>query len=113
MFPFFPSGPSDKASKLAQLVEKNLESYYKTDEKSQIKVESELKCLLIFFCKSGGEPPFRICFDNRFYKTYLLIKATSCNFIGFFDYEGSAEVVTDTVNLYVSKYNLCDQTNCT
>lgn len=49
---FFPSGPSDKASKLAQLVEKSLENYYKTDEKSQIKVESELKCLLLF-CKSG------------------------------------------------------------
>lgn len=52
MLPFFPSGPSDKASKLAQLVEKSLENYYKTDEKSQIKVESELKCLLLF-CKSG------------------------------------------------------------
>lgn len=46
---FFPSGPSDRASKLAQLVEKTLENYYKTDEKSQIKVGSELKCLLLFF----------------------------------------------------------------
>lgn len=49
---FFPSGPSDRASKLAQLVETSLENYYKTDEKSQIKVESELKCLR-FFC--GGK----------------------------------------------------------
>lgn len=44
---FFPSGPTDKASKLAQLVEENLENYYKTDEKSQIKVENKLKCLLL------------------------------------------------------------------
>lgn len=52
---FFPSGPSDRASKLAQLVEKTLENYYKTDEKSQIKVGSELKCLLLFFFVSVGE----------------------------------------------------------
>ncbi|KAJ7409248.1 Syntaxin-binding protein 3 [Willisornis vidua] len=50
----YKSGPSDRASKLAQLVEKNLENYYRTDEKSQIKVESELKCLLIFLYKAEG-----------------------------------------------------------
>lgn len=80
---FFPSGPSDKASKLAQLVEKNLENYYKTDEKSQIKVESELKCFASFFVSVGKKIIFGICFDNRFYKTrcYLLIKATSCDLV--------------------------------
>lgn len=44
---YLPSTPSDNASRLAQLVEKKLENYYKTDEQSQIKVKSELKYLFL------------------------------------------------------------------
>ncbi|KFP46497.1 Syntaxin-binding protein 3, partial [Cathartes aura] len=43
----YKSGPSDKASKLAQLVEKNLENYYKTDEKSQIKAKTHSQLIII------------------------------------------------------------------
>ncbi|XP_054240585.1 syntaxin-binding protein 3 isoform X2 [Indicator indicator] len=43
----YKSGPSDKASKLAQLVEKNLEDYYKTDEKSQIKTKTHSQLIII------------------------------------------------------------------
>ncbi|NXN11994.1 STXB3 protein, partial [Indicator maculatus] len=43
----YKSGPSDKASKLAQLVEKNLENYYKTDEKSQIKTKTHSQLIII------------------------------------------------------------------
>ncbi|XP_054068212.1 syntaxin-binding protein 3 isoform X1 [Rissa tridactyla] len=43
----YKSGPSDKASKLAQLVEKNLENYYRTDEKSQIKGKTHSQLLII------------------------------------------------------------------
>ncbi|NXF35944.1 STXB3 protein, partial [Nyctibius bracteatus] len=43
----YRSGPSDKASKLAQLVEKNLENYYKTDEKSQIKAKTHSQLIII------------------------------------------------------------------
>lgn len=68
---FFLSGPSDKASKLAQLVEKSLENYYKTDEKSQIKVESELKRLLLF-CKSG---------KKKSLEYVLIIDSTNPDFI--------------------------------
>lgn len=64
---FFPSGPSDRASKLAQLVEKSLENYYKTDERSQIKVDDELKCLIYFFRLFSyvwGKKPFEIFFES-------------------------------------------------
>ncbi|XP_067997050.1 syntaxin-binding protein 3 isoform X1 [Melanerpes formicivorus] len=43
----YKSGPTDKASKLAQLVEKNLENYYKTDEKSQIKTKTHSQLIII------------------------------------------------------------------
>ncbi|XP_029888595.1 syntaxin-binding protein 3 isoform X1 [Aquila chrysaetos chrysaetos] len=43
----YKSGPSDKASKLAQLVEKSLENYYKTDEKSQIKAKTHSQLIII------------------------------------------------------------------
>ncbi|GAB0192886.1 syntaxin-binding protein 3 [Grus japonensis] len=43
----YKSGPSDKASKLAQLVEKNLENYYKTDEKSHIKAKTHSQLIII------------------------------------------------------------------
>ncbi|XP_063200469.1 syntaxin-binding protein 3 isoform X1 [Chroicocephalus ridibundus] len=43
----YKSGPSDKASKLAQLVEKNLENYYRTDEKSQIKGKTHSQLIII------------------------------------------------------------------
>ncbi|KFP66211.1 Syntaxin-binding protein 3, partial [Cariama cristata] len=43
----YKSGPSDRASKLAQLVEKNLENYYKTDEKSQIKAKTHSQLIII------------------------------------------------------------------
>ncbi|XP_075278390.1 syntaxin-binding protein 3 isoform X1 [Opisthocomus hoazin] len=43
----YKSGLSDKASKLAQLVEKNLENYYKTDEKSQIKAKTHSQLIII------------------------------------------------------------------
>ncbi|KAM6080540.1 syntaxin-binding protein 3 isoform 2-T2 [Theristicus caerulescens] len=43
----YKSGPSDKASKLAQLVETNLENYYKTDEKSQIKAKTHSQLIII------------------------------------------------------------------
>ncbi|KFZ58109.1 Syntaxin-binding protein 3, partial [Podiceps cristatus] len=43
----YKSGPSDKASKLAQLVEKNLENYYKTDERSQIKAKTHSQLIII------------------------------------------------------------------
>ncbi|RLW05805.1 hypothetical protein DV515_00004987 [Chloebia gouldiae] len=44
----YKSGPSDRASKLAQLVEKSLENYYKTDERSHLKVDSELKFVSVY-----------------------------------------------------------------
>ncbi|OPJ77227.1 syntaxin-binding protein 3 isoform B [Patagioenas fasciata monilis] len=40
-------GPSDRASKLAQLVEKHLENYYKTDERSQIKAKTHSQLIII------------------------------------------------------------------
>ncbi|KQL60751.1 Syntaxin-binding protein 3 [Amazona aestiva] len=43
----YKSGPSDKAYKLAELVEKNLENYYKTDEKSQIKAKTHSQLIII------------------------------------------------------------------
>uniref|UniRef100_A0A672UPV0 Syntaxin binding protein 3 n=1 Tax=Strigops habroptila TaxID=2489341 RepID=A0A672UPV0_STRHB len=43
----YKSGPSDKACKLAQLVEKNLENYYKTDERSQIKAKTHSQLIII------------------------------------------------------------------
>ncbi|XP_074762837.1 syntaxin-binding protein 3 isoform X1 [Athene noctua] len=43
----YKSGPSEKARKLAQLVEKNLENYYKTDEKSQIKAKTHSQLIII------------------------------------------------------------------
>ncbi|KFQ18144.1 Syntaxin-binding protein 3, partial [Merops nubicus] len=43
----YKSGPSDKASKLAQLVENSLEYYYKTDEKSQIKGKTHSQLIII------------------------------------------------------------------
>ncbi|XP_010007812.1 PREDICTED: syntaxin-binding protein 3 [Nestor notabilis] len=43
----YKSGPSDKACKLAQLVEKNLENYYKTDEQSQIKAKTHSQLIII------------------------------------------------------------------
>ncbi|KAM6065580.1 syntaxin-binding protein 3 isoform 2-T3 [Chlamydotis macqueenii] len=43
----YKSGPSDKASKLARLVEKNLENYYKTDEKSQIKTKTHSQLIIV------------------------------------------------------------------
>ncbi|XP_057285107.1 syntaxin-binding protein 3 [Pezoporus wallicus] len=43
----YKSGPSDKACKLAELVEKNLENYYKTDEKSQIKAKTHSQLIII------------------------------------------------------------------
>uniref|UniRef100_A0A8C5X9W6 Syntaxin binding protein 3 n=1 Tax=Malurus cyaneus samueli TaxID=2593467 RepID=A0A8C5X9W6_9PASS len=43
----YKSGPSDRASKLAQLVEKTLENYYKTDEKSQIKAKTHSQLIII------------------------------------------------------------------
>ncbi|KFW83402.1 Syntaxin-binding protein 3, partial [Manacus vitellinus] len=43
----YKSGPSDRASKLAQLVEKNLENYYRTDEKSQIKAKTHSQLIII------------------------------------------------------------------
>ncbi|KFZ46118.1 Syntaxin-binding protein 3, partial [Antrostomus carolinensis] len=46
----YKSGPSDRASKLAQLVEKNLENYYKTDEKSQIKAKTHSQLIIIDRC---------------------------------------------------------------
>ncbi|XP_032048349.1 syntaxin-binding protein 3 [Aythya fuligula] len=41
------SAPSDNASKLAHLVEKHLEDYYKTDEKSQIKAKTHSQLIII------------------------------------------------------------------
>nr|XP_047922855.1 syntaxin-binding protein 3 isoform X2 [Anser cygnoides] len=41
------STPSDNASKLAHLVEKHLEDYYKTDEKSQIKAKTHSQLIII------------------------------------------------------------------
>ncbi|PKK28001.1 syntaxin binding protein 3 [Columba livia] len=43
----YKSGPSDRASKLAQLVEKHLENYYKTDERSQIKAKTHSQLIII------------------------------------------------------------------
>ncbi|XP_071292174.1 syntaxin-binding protein 3 isoform X4 [Agelaius tricolor] len=43
----YKSGPSDRASKLAQLVEKSLENYYKTDERSQIKAKTHSQLIII------------------------------------------------------------------
>ncbi|KAM9379421.1 LOW QUALITY PROTEIN: syntaxin-binding protein 3 [Phaethornis superciliosus] len=43
----YKSGPSDKASKLAQLVEKNLENYYRTDERSQIKAKTHSQLIIL------------------------------------------------------------------
>ncbi|KFP23900.1 Syntaxin-binding protein 3, partial [Colius striatus] len=43
----YKSGPSDKASKLAHLVEENLENYYKTDERSQIKGKTHSQLIII------------------------------------------------------------------
>ncbi|XP_065512127.1 syntaxin-binding protein 3 [Caloenas nicobarica] len=43
----YKSGPSDRAGKLAQLVEKNLENYYKTDERSQIKAKTHSQLIII------------------------------------------------------------------
>ncbi|XP_009865564.1 PREDICTED: syntaxin-binding protein 3 [Apaloderma vittatum] len=43
----YKSAPSDRASKLAQLVENNLENYYKTDEKSQIKAKTNSQLIII------------------------------------------------------------------
>ncbi|KFO72406.1 Syntaxin-binding protein 3, partial [Cuculus canorus] len=43
----YKSGPSDRASKLAQLVEKKLEDYYKTDESSQIKAKTHSQLIII------------------------------------------------------------------
>ncbi|KFV92025.1 Syntaxin-binding protein 3, partial [Eurypyga helias] len=43
----YKSRPSDKASKLAQLVEKYLENYYKTDEKSQLKAKTHSQLIII------------------------------------------------------------------
>ncbi|NXJ13397.1 STXB3 protein, partial [Odontophorus gujanensis] len=41
------STPSDNASRLAQLVEKNLEDYYRTDEQSQIKAKTHSQLIII------------------------------------------------------------------
>ncbi|XP_015724886.1 syntaxin-binding protein 3 isoform X3 [Coturnix japonica] len=41
------STPSDNASRLAQLVEKKLENYYKTDEQSQIKAKTHSQLIVI------------------------------------------------------------------
>lgn len=41
------STPSDNASRLAQLVEKKLENYYKTDEQSQIKAKTHSQLIII------------------------------------------------------------------
>ncbi|OXB84163.1 UNVERIFIED_CONTAM: hypothetical protein H355_007046 [Colinus virginianus] len=41
------STPSDNASRLAQLVEKSLENYYKTDEQSQIKAKTHSQLIII------------------------------------------------------------------
>ncbi|NXX88768.1 STXB3 protein, partial [Centropus bengalensis] len=43
----YKSGPSDRASKLAELVEKNLENYYKIDEISQIKAKTHSQLIII------------------------------------------------------------------
>ncbi|XP_059334078.1 syntaxin-binding protein 3 isoform X3 [Ammospiza nelsoni] len=43
----YKSGPSDRARKLAQLVEKSLENYYKTDERSQIKAKTHSQLIII------------------------------------------------------------------
>uniref|UniRef100_A0A8B9P0R1 Syntaxin binding protein 3 n=1 Tax=Apteryx owenii TaxID=8824 RepID=A0A8B9P0R1_APTOW len=43
----YKSKPLDNASKLAQLVEKGLENYYKTDEKSQIKAKTHSQLIII------------------------------------------------------------------
>ncbi|XP_068808281.1 syntaxin-binding protein 3 isoform X1 [Struthio camelus] len=43
----YKSKPLDNASKLAQLVEKGLENYYKTDEKSQVKAKTHSQLLII------------------------------------------------------------------
>uniref|UniRef100_A0A8C4JRV6 Syntaxin binding protein 3 n=1 Tax=Dromaius novaehollandiae TaxID=8790 RepID=A0A8C4JRV6_DRONO len=43
----YKSKPLDNASKLAQLVEKGLENYYKTDEKSQIKAKTHSQLLIV------------------------------------------------------------------
>ncbi|KFO56515.1 Syntaxin-binding protein 3, partial [Corvus brachyrhynchos] len=43
----YRSGLSDRASKLAQLVEKALENYYRTDEKSQIKAKTHSQLIII------------------------------------------------------------------
>ncbi|XP_042729956.1 syntaxin-binding protein 3 isoform X1 [Lagopus leucura] len=41
------STPSDNASRLAQLIEKKLENYYKTDEQSQIKAKTHSQLIVI------------------------------------------------------------------
>ncbi|NXN90881.1 STXB3 protein, partial [Rhinopomastus cyanomelas] len=43
----YKSGPSDKANKLAQLVERGLEDYYSTDERSQIKGKTHSQLIII------------------------------------------------------------------
>ncbi|XP_065598990.1 syntaxin-binding protein 3 [Cyrtonyx montezumae] len=43
----YKSTPSDNASRLAQLVEKNLENYYRTDEQSQIKAKTHSQLIII------------------------------------------------------------------
>ncbi|XP_025899620.1 syntaxin-binding protein 3 isoform X2 [Nothoprocta perdicaria] len=43
----YKSNPLDNASKLAQLVEKGLENYYKTDERSQIKGKTHSQLIII------------------------------------------------------------------
>ncbi|KAI6064091.1 Syntaxin-binding protein 3 isoform X1 [Aix galericulata] len=59
------STPSDNASKLAHLVEKHLEDYYKTDEKSQIKAKTHSQLIII----DRGFDPVSTVLHELTYKT--------------------------------------------